>query len=65
MSDRKLQRLASAVRVFLTGALIVTVINNSLVLLGVSPYVQQAVQGIIIIVAVALSIQHGKSLIVK
>ncbi|NLI21571.1 MAG: ABC transporter permease [Clostridiales bacterium] len=49
----------------LLGAFIVTVINNALVLLGVSPYVQQAVQGIIIIVAVALSIQHGKSLIVK
>ena len=49
----------------LVGALIVTVINNALVLLGVSPYIQQAVQGIIIIASVAVSIQHGKNLIVK
>ncbi len=49
----------------LVGALIVTVINNALVLLGVSPYIQQAVQGIIIIASVAASIQHGKNLIVK
>ena len=48
----------------LVGALIVTVINNALVLLGVSPYIQQAVQGIIIIASVAASIQHGKNLIV-
>jgi len=49
----------------LVGAMIVTVINNALVLLGVSPYVQQAVQGMIIIAAVAISIPHGKNLIVK
>jgi ribose transport system permease protein len=49
----------------LIGALIVTVINNALVLLGVSPYIQQAVQGLIIIAAVGISIQHGKNLIVK
>jgi len=49
----------------LIGTLIVTVINNALVLLGVSPYVQQAAQGIIIIVAVAVSVPHGKNLIIK
>lgn len=49
----------------LIGAFIVTVINNALVLLGVSPYIQQAVQGLIILGAVALSVPHGKNLIVK
>ncbi len=49
----------------LIGTLIVTIINNALVLLGVSPYVQQAVQGIIIIIAVVVSVPHGKNLIVK
>ena len=49
----------------LIGTLIVTVINNALVLLGVSPYVQQAAQGIIIIAAVAVSVPHGKNLILK
>lgn len=49
----------------LIGAFIVTIINNGLILLGVNPYVQSAVQGIIIIVAVALSIKHGRNTIVK
>lgn len=49
----------------LIGTLIVTVINNALVLLGVNPYVQQAVQGIIIIAAVSISVPHNKKLIVK
>lgn len=49
----------------LIGALIVTVINNGLILLGVSTYIQSAVQGIIIICAVALSVSRGKKVIVK
>lgn len=49
----------------LIGALIVTVINNGLILLGVSPYYQSAVQGIIIIFAVFLSVSKGKKIIVK
>lgn len=49
----------------LIGAFIVTVINNALVLLGVSSYIQSAVQGLIILVAVTLSVPHGKNLIVK
>jgi ribose transport system permease protein len=49
----------------LIGTLIVTVINNALVLLGVNPYVQQAAQGIIIITAVAVSVPHGKNLILR
>ena len=49
----------------LVGAFIVTVINNALVLLGVSSYIQSAVQGLIILAAVAVSVPHGKNLIVK
>lgn len=35
------------------GVLVLTVLDNGLILAGVSPYVQQAVQGIIVVVAVA------------
>jgi ribose transport system permease protein len=49
----------------LVGTLIVTVINNGLILLGVNTYIQSAVQGIIIIAAVALSVARGKKVIVK
>ncbi|TFC01025.1 ABC transporter permease [Cryobacterium adonitolivorans] len=37
------------------GVLIVTVLANGLVLIGVSPYVQKAVQGIIVVAAVAIT----------
>lgn len=49
----------------LVGAMIVAVINNGLILLGVSTYYQSAVQGIIIITAVALSVARGKNVITK
>ncbi len=49
----------------LVGAMIVTVINNGLILLGVSTYIQAAVQGVIIITAVALSVARGKDVITK
>lgn len=49
----------------LIGTFIVTVINNGLILLGVNTYIQSAVQGIIIIAAVALSVERGKKVIVK
>jgi ribose transport system permease protein len=49
----------------LIGALIVTIINNGLILLGVSTYIQAAVQGIIIIIAVSLSVEHGRKEICK
>lgn len=49
----------------LIGAIIVTVINNGLILLGVSTYYQSAVQGIIIITAVSLSVARGKTIITK
>jgi len=47
------------------GVLIIAVLANGMVLLGISPYVQQAVQGLLIIVAVALSIDRTRLKIVK
>ena len=44
----------------LVGVLIVTVLGNGMVLMGISPYVQQAVQGVMIIIAVALSIDRAR-----
>jgi len=49
----------------LVGVLIVTVIQNGLILLGVNPYIQLAIQGIIIILAVSLSVTRGKKVITK
>ncbi len=49
----------------LIGVLIVTVLANGMVLLGVSPYVHQTVQGLMIIAAVALSTRGGGRRIVK
>jgi len=43
----------------LAGALIIGVLNNGLVLLNVSPYLQQIVKGVVIIVAVLLD--RGKN----
>ena len=49
----------------LVGVLIVSVLANGMVLLGISPYLQQAAQGILIIIAVALSIDRKRLKIVK
>jgi ribose transport system permease protein len=49
----------------LVGVLIIAVLANGMVLLGISPYVQQAVQGLLIIVAVAISIDRARLKIVK
>ncbi|MFB2550127.1 ABC transporter permease [Ensifer soli] len=49
----------------LVGVLIVTVLANGMVLLGISPYVQQTVQGLMIIAAVALSLDRIRLKIVK
>ncbi len=49
----------------LIGVLIVTVLSNGMVLLGISPYVQQTVQGLMIIAAVALSLDRLRLKIVK
>jgi ribose transport system permease protein len=42
------------------GALIVTALNDGLVLMHVSPYIQQAVTGIVLIAAVALTLERKK-----
>lgn len=49
----------------LVGVLIVSVIANGIVLLGISPYVQQTVQGLIIIAAVGISLDRQRLRIVK
>jgi ribose transport system permease protein len=49
----------------LLGALIVTVLQNGLILLGVNPYIQSGIQGIIIVIAVAFSVTRGKKSISK
>ncbi len=49
----------------LVGVFIVTVIQSSLILLGVNPYIQSAIQGSIIILAVALTVARGKKFIIK
>jgi ribose transport system permease protein len=49
----------------LVGVLIVTVLGNGMILLGISPYVQQTVQGLMIIAAVALSLDRVHLKIVK
>lgn len=47
------------------GVLIVVVLSNGMVLMGIPPTVQQAVQGLMIIAAVALSIDRKLNRIVK
>jgi ribose transport system permease protein len=47
------------------GVLLVTVLGNGMILVGVPPYVQQGVQGLLIIVAVALSIDRTRVRMVK
>ena len=47
------------------GTLIVTALNNGMVLMKVSPYIQSAVNGIVLIGAVALTIDRKKIGIIK
>lgn len=49
----------------LIGTLIVIVLGNGMVLLGVPPYVQQGIQGVLIIVAVTLALKRSRRRIVK
>jgi ribose transport system permease protein len=49
----------------LVGVLIVAVLGNGMILLGVSPYVQQTALGLMIIAAVAISIDRERLKIVK
>ncbi len=47
------------------GVLLVTVLGNGMILVGVPPYVQQGVQGLLIIAAVALSLDRARTRMVK
>ncbi|HSV31909.1 MAG TPA: hypothetical protein VLH40_07820, partial [Atribacteraceae bacterium] len=47
------------------GALILTILRNGMVLMGVSPYVQQGTIGVILIATVALTIDRKKIKIMK
>lgn len=49
----------------LVGVMLVVVLTNGMVLMGVAPYIQQGVQGILIIVAVALALDRSRLAIVK
>jgi ribose transport system permease protein len=49
----------------LLGVLIVIVVSNGMVLMGVAPYVQQGVQGVLIIAAVAIALDRAKARVVK
>jgi ribose/xylose/arabinose/galactoside ABC-type transport system permease subunit len=42
------------------GALIVTALNDGLILLNVNPYAQEAVNGLVLVIAVALTIDRRK-----
>jgi ribose transport system permease protein len=47
------------------GTIIVVALNNGMVLMGVNPYVQRAVTGVVLILAVALTIDRKKIGIIK
>ena len=47
------------------GVLIIVVLSNAMILMGVSIYVQQGVQGLLIIIAVALALDRSRLSIVK
>ena len=47
------------------GVGIVIVLTNGMVLMGIPPYVQQGVQGLMIIAAVALALDRSRLVVVK
>jgi ribose transport system permease protein len=49
----------------LVGVLFVTTLSNGMILMGIHPYIQQAVQGLLIIVAVALTMDRTRVPIIK
>lgn len=49
----------------LIGVCIVEILGNGLILLSVNPYIQKAVQGIVLILAIAITINRSKSQFVK
>lgn len=49
----------------LVGVLIMAVLQNGMIMLGISPYVQSCVEGVIIVVAVAFTVLRGNKIVVK
>ena len=49
----------------LIGVLIMTILQNGLLMCNVSPYITDGVQGIIILICVILTCEHGKTVISK
>lgn len=49
----------------IVGTLIMTVLENGLTMLGVNPYIKTGISGIIILIAVALTIKRGATVISK
>ncbi len=49
----------------LVGVLIMTVLENGLILLGVNPVIKDGIQGLVIIVAVALTVSRSKKTVCK
>lgn len=49
----------------LVGVLIMTVLDNGLVLMGVNPYIKTGIQGLIILIAVALTVTRSSKNIIK
>ena len=47
------------------GVLIVVVVNNGMIIMGIPSFIQQGVQGLLIIVAVALALDRTRLTIVK
>jgi ribose transport system permease protein len=47
------------------GVFIVVVLTNGMVLMGIEPYLQQGVQGLMIIAAVALALDRSRLTVVK
>jgi ribose transport system permease protein len=49
----------------IVGVLIMTVLDNGLLILGVNPYIRTGISGVIILVAVALTVARGAKIISK
>lgn len=49
----------------IVGVLVMTVLSNGLVIMGVNPYIRTGIEGIIILVAVALTVARGAKVISK
>ncbi len=49
----------------IVGTLIMTVLDNGLTMLGVNPYIKTGIQGVIILIAVVLTIKHNATVISK